>query len=95
MRRHAHPSPVATLQVYIASRDAKVLEETAARLNEMGPGSCHAIPADLSNYDDIVRLAKELEAKEEGEWPLNVVLFFAISHLPPRSVFPHQSSTFL
>ncbi len=33
----------------------------------MGPGTCHALPADLSQYDDIVRLVKELESKEKGE----------------------------
>ena len=33
----------------------------------MGPGSCYALPADLANFDDIVRLVKELEGKEKGE----------------------------
>lgn len=33
----------------------------------MGPGECIPIPADLSNFDECVRLSKELERREKGE----------------------------
>ena len=70
------------LQVYISSRDARACEETAKRLTAAGPGQCHAIPGDLSKYDECVRLARELEKREPGEstlpltrpWPGGVVL---------------------
>ena len=32
-----------------------------------GPGKCVAIPADLSEFDECVRLADELQKREEGE----------------------------
>lgn len=52
-------------KVYISSRDAKACEETAARLSKQGPGKCIAIPGDLSDYKECLRLAKELESREE------------------------------
>ncbi|KAK1925309.1 hypothetical protein DB88DRAFT_483491 [Papiliotrema laurentii] len=51
-------------KVYISSRDARACEETAKRLTAAGPGQCHAIPGDLSKYDECVRLARELEKRE-------------------------------
>ncbi|ORX40255.1 hypothetical protein BD324DRAFT_269851 [Kockovaella imperatae] len=53
-------------KVYISSRDAKACEETAKRLSAVGPGQCLAIAADLSKYEECVRLAKELERREEA-----------------------------
>ncbi|WWC88835.1 uncharacterized protein L201_003750 [Kwoniella dendrophila CBS 6074] len=52
-------------KVYISSRDIKVCESTASRLTKQGPGECIAIPADLSKYDECVRLASELEKREK------------------------------
>ncbi|KAL7423132.1 hypothetical protein Q5752_002432 [Cryptotrichosporon argae] len=53
-------------KVYISSRDAKACEATAARLTALGPGTCVAIPADLGRYDECVRLAAELEKREDA-----------------------------
>lgn len=54
-------------QVYIASRDIKACEATAQRLNKQGPGKCIALAADLSKYEDIVKLVGELSKREESE----------------------------
>ncbi|WOO77755.1 Rhamnolipids biosynthesis 3-oxoacyl-[acyl-carrier-protein] reductase [Vanrija pseudolonga] len=51
-------------KVYISSRDAAACEATAAALTAQGPGSCVAIPGDLSKYDDCIALAKEIESRE-------------------------------
>ncbi|KAI0540543.1 short chain dehydrogenase/reductase family [Xylaria digitata] len=51
-------------KVYIASRDAKACEATAAELTARGPGSCVAIPADLLKLDECQRLASELRTRE-------------------------------
>ncbi|KGB74847.2 beta-ketoacyl reductase [Cryptococcus deuterogattii R265] len=51
-------------KVYISSRDASTCEKTAKRLTEMGPGQCIAVPADLSKYDECLRLAGEIEKRE-------------------------------
>ena len=53
-------------QVYISSRDAKACENTAKALTDMGPGSCHAIPADLASYDECKRLVEEMKKREKG-----------------------------
>ncbi|KAJ9109263.1 hypothetical protein QFC21_000592 [Naganishia friedmannii] len=58
-------------KVYIASRDIKACEATAARLNKQGPGKCYAMAADLSKYEDIVKLIDELSKKEQA---LNVLV---------------------
>ncbi|WWD18324.1 hypothetical protein CI109_102774 [Kwoniella shandongensis] len=52
-------------KVYISSRDSKACEATASRLTKEGPGECIAIPADLSKYEECVRLANELEKREK------------------------------
>lgn len=54
-------------KVYISSRDAKACEETAKQLTQAGPGKCIALPGDLSKYDECIRLAKEIEAREGSE----------------------------
>ncbi len=52
-------------KVYISSRDAKACEAAAAELNGLsGGGSAVALPADLSQHDDCLRLAKELQQRE-------------------------------
>lgn len=58
-------------KVYIASRDIKACEATAQRLNKQGPGKCIALAADLSKYEDIVKLVGELSKREET---LNVLV---------------------
>ena len=37
----------------------------------MGPGECIPIPADLSDFDECVRLSRELEKREKGEFKLS------------------------
>ncbi|KAI1129161.1 short chain dehydrogenase/reductase family [Nemania abortiva] len=59
-------------KVYIASRDAKACEKTAAELTARGPGSCVAIPADLLQLAECERLATELRAR--GETRLHVLV---------------------
>ncbi|KAJ9116564.1 hypothetical protein QFC20_000496 [Naganishia adeliensis] len=58
-------------KVYIASRDIKACEATAQRLTKQGPGKCYALAADLSKYDDIVKLIEELSKREQT---LNVLV---------------------
>ncbi|KAJ9100089.1 hypothetical protein QFC19_005769 [Naganishia cerealis] len=58
-------------KVYIASRDIKACEATAQRLNKQGPGKCYAMAADLSKYEDIVKLVEQLSKKEQA---LNVLV---------------------
>ncbi|KAJ8071990.1 hypothetical protein PM082_015548 [Marasmius tenuissimus] len=50
-------------KVYITGRREEVLEETVQRYST-GPGSIHALPGDISEKDEAIRLAKELESKE-------------------------------
>jgi len=51
-------------KVYIASRDAASLDKAAKDLTALGPGSCHALKADLQKVDDIEKLVAELSRKE-------------------------------
>ena len=51
-------------KVYIASRKLDVVEQAAKELNQMGPGSCIAIQADLTSKDQAQRLVKKLETLE-------------------------------
>uniref|UniRef100_K3WUF0 Uncharacterized protein n=1 Tax=Globisporangium ultimum (strain ATCC 200006 / CBS 805.95 / DAOM BR144) TaxID=431595 RepID=K3WUF0_GLOUD len=51
-------------KVYIASRDLKACESTAAELNAMGPGSCVGLQADLTSEVGNKALAAEI-AKHE------------------------------
>lgn len=51
-------------KVYITSRDKKACDETAQELNKLGPGSCIAIPADLSKLEECDRLVNELKKQE-------------------------------
>lgn len=52
-------------KVYITGRRQEVLQKTA-KLYSTGPGSIHALPGDISSKDEVIRLAKEVEAKEPG-----------------------------
>lgn len=52
--------------MYISSRDAKACAATAAQLTQAGPGSCIAIPGDLASYDECIRLADEIKARERA-----------------------------
>ncbi|WVQ72822.1 hypothetical protein IAR50_002382 [Cryptococcus sp. DSM 104548] len=51
-------------KVYISSRDVAACDHTARRLTNQGPGKCISLPGDLAKYEECVRLAKELEARE-------------------------------
>uniref|UniRef100_K3WUF1 Uncharacterized protein n=1 Tax=Globisporangium ultimum (strain ATCC 200006 / CBS 805.95 / DAOM BR144) TaxID=431595 RepID=K3WUF1_GLOUD len=51
-------------KVYIASRDLKACEATAAELNAKGPGKCIAIQADLSTESACKALAAEIAEHE-------------------------------
>ena len=46
--------------VYISSRSAETLSRTAARLSSVGPGTCHALPADLSTEEGCLQLAADV-----------------------------------
>ncbi|KAJ9623683.1 hypothetical protein H2203_005945 [Taxawa tesnikishii (nom. ined.)] len=50
-------------KVYITGRREEALESTIKQYST-GPGSIHALPGDVSEKDDAIRLAKELEQKE-------------------------------
>lgn len=50
-------------KVYITGRRAEVLENTIKQ-HSFGPGSLIALPGDVSDKHDVLRLAKEIEEKE-------------------------------
>ncbi|ORY31446.1 hypothetical protein BCR39DRAFT_93582 [Naematelia encephala] len=52
-------------KVYISSRDKKACEETCKKLNQLGPGECTALPADLSKFEECQRVVKELGKREK------------------------------
>ena len=52
-------------KVYISSRKAKDCEETAAKLNALGPGQCISLPADLQDMNQIKQLVSELSKREK------------------------------
>jgi len=49
-------------RVYVSSRKANVCEEIAAELSR--EGECIAMPADLSRFEEVERVASELSARE-------------------------------
>jgi len=53
--------------VYVSSRKAEQLEETAAELTALGAGggSCTALPADLSSEEECRRLAGEIASRHD------------------------------
>lgn len=50
-------------KVYITGRRAEVLESTVKQYSK-GPGSLHALPGDVSEKEDVLRLAKEMVKNE-------------------------------
>jgi NAD(P)-dependent dehydrogenase (short-subunit alcohol dehydrogenase family) len=51
-------------KVYISARSAKECHATAEELGTSGPGSCTAIPADMSKFSEVERFVRELSARE-------------------------------
>ena len=64
-------------KVYITSRDKSACDETATELNKLGPGSCVAIPADLSKLSECERLVAELNKREKS---MSVLLLIRSRH---------------
>ncbi|KAI8391576.1 uncharacterized protein BYT42DRAFT_557348 [Radiomyces spectabilis] len=52
-------------KVYISSRTAKDCDATAAKLNQLGPGRCFAVAANLQDLDDLNRLVAEISKREK------------------------------
>ncbi|THV05986.1 NAD-binding protein [Dendrothele bispora CBS 962.96] len=52
-------------KVYISSRSAQDCKATAEELTTLGPGVCIPLPADLQDYEEVERLAKELASREK------------------------------
>lgn len=50
-------------KVYITGRRKEKLDKVV-ELYSTGPGSIHAFPGDVSDKEDVIRLAKEMETKE-------------------------------
>ncbi|KAL1305724.1 hypothetical protein AAFC00_007310 [Neodothiora populina] len=50
-------------KVYITGRRQEVLENTVSKYN-LGPGSLHALPGDVSDKQDVLCLAKEVDKLE-------------------------------
>ncbi len=59
------------VKVYISSRDAKACGEAAEALNKLGPGTCVAVPQDLSTSDGVAGLVTAV-TKAEGK--LNILV---------------------
>lgn len=51
--------------VLIASRKKSALEETAKRLNQLGPGKCDYIVADLKDKAGCMALCEEVKKKTD------------------------------
>ncbi|KAK3076398.1 hypothetical protein LTS18_013144 [Coniosporium uncinatum] len=51
-------------KVYITGRREEALQSVVDQYGKDGPGSIHALPGDVSDKQDISRLAKEMSAKE-------------------------------
>ncbi|KAJ1643536.1 hypothetical protein LPJ64_004692 [Coemansia asiatica] len=51
-------------KVYITSRKAKVLQETAKQLTQMGPGQCIPLACDLQDFKQTQELAQKLSEQE-------------------------------
>ena len=60
------PSDGGKYQVYISSRSAKACDETVEELNNLGPGQCIAIPADLQKFSEVERLVQVLSSREKA-----------------------------
>jgi short-subunit dehydrogenase len=53
-------------QVYISSRTAKDCQETAKELNDLVPGKCIPIVADMQKLSDVEKLVNEISSKEKA-----------------------------
>lgn len=53
------------VKVYITSRSREDCEKTAEILTELGPGSCHSLPGDLSTAAGCNQVVEDLKLKEE------------------------------
>ncbi|ESK98054.1 short chain dehydrogenase reductase family [Moniliophthora roreri MCA 2997] len=53
-------------KVYVSSRTAKDCQTTAEELNQLGPGTCIPIPADLQKYEEVERLVGEVSSRESA-----------------------------
>lgn len=53
-------------QVYISSRTAKECEETAKELNDLGPGKCIPIVADMQKLSDVDKLVASISSREKA-----------------------------
>ncbi len=49
----------------LVGRAAQVLEEACRELNKRGPGTCYALPANLSTEKECIRLAEEVGKREQ------------------------------
>jgi len=58
-------------RVYITSRNIKICNQEANRLNALGPGKCFSIPADLQKIDQLKFLVGELNKHEKQ---LNILI---------------------
>ena len=74
-------------RVYIASRAAAPLARAAARLTAAGPGTCHAIAADVSTEAGCRALAEEVAAREGGRLDI-LVNNAGVSWGAPLADFP-------
>jgi NAD(P)-dependent dehydrogenase (short-subunit alcohol dehydrogenase family) len=52
-------------RVYISSRTASVCKSEAERLTAMGPGTCTAIPANVAEYSEVLKLVDSFAGYEE------------------------------
>lgn len=52
-------------KVYISSRSTEDCEATAQELNNLGPGTCIPIAADIQKLSEVEKLVKEISAKEK------------------------------
>lgn len=57
--------------VYISARSAGVCDSAAKQLNEMGPGKCFSVPADLSKEAECRKL---VEAVKTGSGRCDVLV---------------------
>lgn len=73
-------------RIYITARKAQACEEAARKLSELG--ECVAIPGDISNMDEIERLANELQQQEKS---IDVLVNNAgVGWLAPLGEFPEK-----
>lgn len=91
--------------VLIASRKKSALEETANRLNQLGPGKCDYIVADLKDKAGCVALCEEVKKKTDrltvllnnsgATWVRGDFFFLFVFLLHYRNMFFFFSDTYL